>query len=280
MSIIPKKIFYSGDFRATGYKKKIFTKIIENPPKNIDLMFIEGTMIKRSNQKYETEGQISKKLYEIFKNQKNTSFVISSAQNIDRFVSVFKACKKTNKTVVLDIYNSIILDIVKKNSPGLPVIEWENVKVYNNLSQQQRIEDKILLERLSNESIGNDVFYNPSKFVYFLRMPNKKLIETLREKGGKINIIFSQWEGYLKDEHKMYFTDYINELKSSDFVNFHHIHTSGHASVDVLIQLAKAINPRKIIPIHTEYPKQMQDFFKDENLTNVETWKDNFEYQI
>src|SRR5574344_907347 len=31
-----KRIFYSGDFRATGYKKKVFSNMIENPPKNID----------------------------------------------------------------------------------------------------------------------------------------------------------------------------------------------------------------------------------------------------
>lgn len=275
-----KRIFYSGDFRSTGYKKKVFSKIIDNPPKDIDIMFIEGTMAQRDNQKFKTEEQICESLTDIFKEQMNTSFVISSAQNIDRFVSVFKACKKANKTVVVDIYNSMILDLVKKHSHGLPVIGWGNVKVYNKPSQKQRIADKEFLKRLEKEDVGSAVFQNPAEFVYFLRMPNKKLIDVLKEKGGNINVIFSQWEGYLKEEHKMYFTDYINELKECDFVNFYHVHTSGHATVDVLVHLAEAINPKKIVPIHTEFPEKMKKYFDNANLLTVETWEDNVEYSV
>lgn len=275
-----KRLFYSGDFRASGYKQKVFFKLIDNPPKKIDLMFLEGTMAKRTNQKFETEEKIYENFYRIFTEQKNTSFVISSAQNIDRFVSVFKACKRANKTVVVDIYNSMILDLVKIYSPGLPVIEWENVKVYNNPSQRQRITDEELLTRFDKEDVGSGVFTNPSDYVYFVRMPNPKLIEVLKEKGGNINVIFSQWEGYLKDEHEMYFTKYINQLKESGFVNFHQIHTSGHATIDVLIQLAEAINPKKIVPIHTEYPEQMKKYFDKSHLQVAEIWEDNVEYSI
>jgi len=275
-----KRVFYSGDFRATGHKNKVFSKFIENPPKNIDLMLIEGTMAKRDNQKFETEEQIFESMYEIFKQQKNVSFVISSAQNIDRFVSVFRACKKANKTVVVDIYNSLILDLVKTTSPGLPVIEWENVKVYNNPSQKQKIKDPELLKRIAIEDVGNDVFYNPSNFVYFLRLPNKKLVDVLKAKGEKINVIYSQWDGYLKKEHKMYFTEYVNELKESNFVNFYHIHTSGHATVDVLIQMAQVIKAKRLVPIHTEYPEQMMTYFQEAQMKGVEIWEDNVEYSI
>lgn len=275
-----KRVFYSGDFRATGYKKKVFSNMIENPPKNIDLMFIEGTMAKRDNQKFKTEEQIFEGMCEVFKQQTNISFVISSAQNIDRFVSVYKACRKANKTVVVDIYNSLILDLVKKNSPSLPVIEWANIKVFNHPSQKQKITEDELLKRFANEDVGDQVFHNPSNFVYFVRLPNEKLIEVLKCKGGKINVIYSQWEGYLKEEHKMYFTDYINKLKESDFVNFHYMHTSGHATIDVLIKLAQVIKPSRLVPIHTEYPEQMKTFFQDAHLNTVEIWEDNYEYII
>ena len=275
-----KRVFYSGDFRATGYKKKVFSNMIENPPKNIDLMFIEGTMAKRDNQKFKTEEQIFEGMCEVFKQQTNISFVISSAQNIDRFVSVYKACRKANKTVVVDIYNSLILDLVKKNSPSLPVIEWANIKVFNHPSQKQKITEDELLKRFAKEDVGDQVFHNPSNFVYFVRLPNEKLIEVLKRKGGKINVIYSQWEGYLKEEHKMYFTDYINQLKESDFVNFHYMHTSGHATIDVLIKLAKVIKPSRLVPIHTEYPEQMKTFFQDAHLNTVEIWEDNYEYII
>ena len=58
------------------------------------------------------------------------------------------------------------------------------------------------------------------------------------------------------------------------------MHTSGHATIDVLIKLAKVIKPSRLVPIHTEYPEQMKTFFQDAHLNTVEIWEDNYEYII
>jgi Predicted hydrolase of the metallo-beta-lactamase superfamily len=83
-----KRVFYSGDFRATGRKSIVYTKLIENPPENIDLLLTEGTMVDRVKHLYRTEENVEQAVYNIIKDQKNITFVISSAQNIDRFISV------------------------------------------------------------------------------------------------------------------------------------------------------------------------------------------------
>ena len=109
-----KRVFYSGDFRATGRKSKLYHRQIESPPQNIDLLLIEGTMVERTNHRYQTEDSVEEAIYYIIKDQRNLSFVISSAQNIDRFVSVFRACRRTGKKVVIDVYTAWILDKVRK----------------------------------------------------------------------------------------------------------------------------------------------------------------------
>ena len=53
-----KRVFYSGDFRATGRKSIVYTKLIENPPENIDLLLMEGTMVDRINHLYPTEKSV------------------------------------------------------------------------------------------------------------------------------------------------------------------------------------------------------------------------------
>ncbi len=276
-----KRIFYSGDFRDAGYKKEVFSRLIKKPPKNIDLMFIEGTMIERDNQKYKTEEDIYDAFYDIFKNQNNVSFVLSSAQNVDRFISIFKACLKLNKTVVIDVYTAKILDIVKQNSKGLPVIDWNNIKVYNDGNQIKKLSyDKEFIDRINKNSIKNSVFYDPKNFVYFLRVPSKKLIEELLKKGGDINIVFSQWEGYLKKEHSMYYTPYINELKTTNNIKYSHIHTSGHATIDKLILLIKKLNPKQVVPIHTEQPEKLKKIFNDTKLSDIAVWEDKIEYSL
>ncbi|HEX5150040.1 MAG TPA: MBL fold metallo-hydrolase [Parafilimonas sp.] len=277
-----KRVFYSGDFRATGRKKMVFDKIVEAPPKNIDLLLIEGTMIKRGNHVYSSEANVEEGIYNVIRNQKNVSFVISSAQNIDRLISIIRACKRTGKQVVIDVYTAWLLDMLHKQSGNVPTIEWKEIMVFNLEHHMKKIPDKQFdnfRARIVKNKIGATIFKTPSDFVYFTRDPNINLINKLR-KHGKINIIYSQWEGYLKEEYKQHFTDNINALKEDNDIVYHSIHTSGHAVVPDLIKFAKAINSNKIVPIHTEFPEQFKKEFEKEGFTNVELWEDGKEHSI
>ncbi|MFW9873439.1 MAG: MBL fold metallo-hydrolase RNA specificity domain-containing protein [Candidatus Thorarchaeota archaeon] len=44
------------------------------------------------------------------------------------------------------------------------------------------------------------------------------------------------------------------------------MYSSGHAKVHDLIRLIHEINPEKLIPIHTNYPKLFEKIFKIENM--------------
>lgn len=277
-----KRIFYSGDFRATGRKNILYKKQIENPPENIDLLLIEGTMVERTNHLYSTEDSVEEAIYNTIKTQTNLSFVISSAQNIDRLISVFRACKRTKKYLVIDVYTAWILEMVRKQSKNIPAIEWQEIKVYDHPSQLEKVKDTSFDDfrnRIKPQRVGNSVFSNPSDYVYFVRCPNEKLIDKLKSK-GIINIIYSQWEGYLKEEHKNFCTDSLNALKNDSDIVFQTIHTSGHATVPDLMKFAKAINSKKIVPIHTAFPEQFKKEFEKQGFSNITLWQDGQEYSV
>lgn len=277
-----KQIFYSGDFRATGRKKIVYERQIESPPKNIDLLLIEGTMVERTNHLYLTEESVEEAIYKTIKDQANLSFVISSAQNIDRLISVFRACKRTHKIFVIDVYTAWILELARKQSKNIPAIEWQEIRVFDHPNQLEKIQDKSFDEfrnRIKEQRIGNAIFKTPSNYVYFVRCPNQKLIDKLRT-NGRINIIYSQWEGYLKEEHKTFCTDIINTLKSDSDISFQIIHTSGHASVKDLVKFSKALNSNKIVPIHNAYPEQFKREFEEEGFSNIVLWNDGEVYSI
>jgi ribonuclease J len=272
-----KRILYSGDFRATGRKNHLYHRLIENPPANIDLLFLEGTMIQRKNQTYATEADVEKAIINIIKNQTNVTFLISSAQNIDRLVSLYRACKQTGKTLVIDVYTAWLLEKVKNVSDRIPTMDWKEIKVYNDRKQIAYLKDTeylAFLQQVEQNATDNSVFSNPSKFVYYVRCPNEKFVLALKDK-GIVNIIYSQWEGYLRKEHKMWFTDIINKLKNDSEINFNTIHTSGHAAIPDLVNFAKAINPKLLFPIHTEYPEKMKAEFEKEGIMNVFLLKDS-----
>lgn len=277
-----KNIFYTGDFRSTGRKKKLFNRMLKYPPKSVDIMFTEGTLVSRSIKEYPSEEKVEKGILDIISQQKNMTFVISSAQNIDRFVSVFKACRKAKKKVIIDVYSAWVIELVGKFSPKLPKIEWNEIFVYNHPNQLMKIAQPEYLDfvkRCKLNKITNDIFLNPGDYVYFLRCPNQKLVNKLKPY-GLINIIYSQWEGYLKEPHKTFCSDYLIELRNDHGVNFNVIHTSGHANIEEIIELAKALQPKSIIPIHTENPDAIKNEFSKAGLNIVSIWNDNKQYSL
>lgn len=277
-----KRIFYSGDFRATGRKNILYKKLTDNPPRNIDLLLLEGTMVQRKNQKFPTEESVEFAIEKIIGIQKNVTFLVSSAQNIDRFVSLYRACKKTGKTLVVDVYTAWLLEKIKKVSNSIPTMDWKEIKVFNHPTQMASLqgpEYASFLQRISQNTTDNSIFTKPSQFVYFVRCPNQRLVQSLKEK-GTINVIYSQWEGYLKEEHAMWFTKYVNELKQDRQIYFESIHTSGHATIPDLIIFAKAINAKMLVPIHTEFPEIIKQEFEKEEIKNINLWEDGEEYHI
>ena len=78
------------------------------------------------------------------------------------------------------------------------------------------------------------------------------------------NIIYSQWLGYLEPKYsdeKM--VTLFAKLKGS--YNWVYAHTSGHADLESLKLFATALNPKQLIPIHTEYKDKFVEYF--DNVT-------------
>ena len=202
-----KRVFYSGDFRAHGRKSVLFDTITKNPLKDMDLLFMEGTMIQRCNDDFPTEAAVENKIYETIKGQENITFLISSSQNIDRIVSAFRACKRAGKTLVLDIYTAWVLEQLKLISKNIPAMEWDQIKVKLSYSQHEKLKDnpdffgdfrnRVYQHRISKE----ELHANPSAYLYFGKMSHIKTINFYKEI-KPVNIIYSQWLGYLtyKDE--------------------------------------------------------------------------------
>ncbi|MDP8260197.1 MAG: MBL fold metallo-hydrolase, partial [Candidatus Gygaella obscura] len=53
-----KRIFYSGDFRGHGRKNILFDRMISKPPKDIDCLLMEGSMLGLGKQVYKDENAV------------------------------------------------------------------------------------------------------------------------------------------------------------------------------------------------------------------------------
>lgn len=258
-----KSLFYSGDFRSHGRKAKAFYWFTHNAPQNIDYLLLEGTTISRDNKPFKTEPEIENELVEVFKQKGKINLIYTSGQNIDRLTSIYRACKRTGKIFVVDVYVAKVLKELSKYA-GIPYPSenFENLKVIFPFFTSRRLKnegnEKILYEfkkfKISKEEISNQ----SEKIVMTVRPSMQKDLENInRIEGG--NFIYSMWEGYLQKSGTIKFVDYLTNRKFT----LHKIHTSGHADTKTLKKMVEAIKPKNIVPIHTFEGDKYKDIFKE-----------------
>jgi ribonuclease J len=277
-----KRIFYSGDFRSHGRKGKLFENLLKHPIRDIDLLFLEGTMLQRNNNLFPDEAAVEEKIFEVIRNQKNISFIISSSQNIDRIVSAFNACRRAGKTLVIDIYTAWVLEQVRQVTKNVPKMEWSEVRVYADYGLDKKLKANPeyfgdFRRRLYRHRVKwKELMAEPASFLYFGRMSSFRKISAFRNDMAPVNIIYSQWLGYLDGNHVDYFgSNRIAAFREDPRVNFVYAHTSGHAPVEDLQRLATALKPKQLIPIHTEKASDYGKYFE-----NVVMLQDGDELQL
>jgi ribonuclease J len=258
-----KTLFYSGDFRGHGRKSKVFNRFTHNAPKNVDYLLMEGTQLGRKSKIEKSEKELELELVAKFNEPEKINLVYASGQNIDRLVSVFRACIKTDKIFVVDVYVATVLEALARFTPTLPhpSKSFKNVKVIfskwtsNRLSRENR---EPMLWKFKNYKITKEeIAKNPSKFVMAVRPSMKYDLEHIPNiEGG--NLIYSMWRGYEKKKGTKEFIDY---LKSRNFT-VNHIHSSGHADLPTLEKMVNAVAPKKLVPIHTFNSQDYKNIFK------------------
>ena len=82
-----RRILYSGDFRRTGRKAALVGQLLRSPPKDIDILLLEGTTLGRT-EAFPTEADLEEQFVSLFRETRGRVYVSWSAQNIDRTVTI------------------------------------------------------------------------------------------------------------------------------------------------------------------------------------------------
>lgn len=260
-----KRLFYSGDFRIHGRCKELVEKFLANPSKNIDFLLLEGSSLGRlgSNDKFPSEVDIENELLNIFKATKGIALVQSSAQNIDRIVSIFKACKRSGRKLIIDLYTAIVLK--STGNLRIPQSNWPQIHLYIPKRQNDKIRRNKWIEDLKEHSknrIYPEDLNSVAPGAVLLFGSNHLSDDTLSKCLDGATYIYSMWDGYWKKESFKDVREYMEEHK----IPIHFIHTSGHASPSDLKIFVTKLKPKKIIPIHTFYPDKYKELFSSEIL--------------
>jgi ribonuclease J len=263
-----KRLFYSGDFRGHGRKSALFEQMVAGAPRDIDTLLVEGSSLSSlgADETFPTESDMEARFADAFRQTSGLALIHTSVQNVDRVVSIFRAAKKSDRTLVIDLYAAAVLEAT--GNPNLPQSHWKEVALFVPHAQRLHIKKNSLFDLLSKHSahrvFESDLNATRDRYALLFRPLHRTDLERADCLAGA-HYIYSQWEGYW--DFGMY--DNLRAWVESHGIPKTCIHTSGHVSPRDLQAFVKAINPRCVVPIHSFRPELYPKLF-----TNVEAHAD------
>ena len=252
-------LIYTGDLRMHGLHADMTDDFIEAAQQAKPIaMITEGTRIdkKKTNESEQKIYHDSKKKIQ----QCDTlSMVDFNFKDVDRFTTFYKIAKNLGKILVINFKHACFLEQYRQDKklqvppitdPHLALLKPKRLTgTYIN----EDYTDTYIKKRLHYKNIitAADITKNPSKYIIVLNFWYFSDLIDLKPKNGlyihSLSEPFNEEMEISYDRMKNWLTHFDIELFQS--------HCSGHINGDDLKDLIKTVNPKKLYPIHTEYPK-------------------------
>ena len=266
-----KRVYYSGDYRAHGRKASLIEAVIREPPRDIDVLLMEGTTIGRTGtgEGFATEADLEGDFVRAFEGTRGLHFVWTSAQNIDRVVTIFRAAQRTGRALVIDLYAALLLEATGKTT--IPQSHWDGVKLYVPHRQRVLIKNNRMFEDLRRHETHRVYPEKPpglgdrAAMLFRTGMMDDRGLRAVLD-GARLT--YSMWEGYLEEEGTRRVTRWLERSG----IPWQVLHTSGHASVADLQRFAAALAPRRLVPIHSFETARFAEFFENVDRQEDGVW--------
>ena len=255
-----KTIIYTGDFRGHGRKAVCLPAFIRHAARQADALLIEGSTLGRQNETILTEDALEQTLVDQGAGCRGPVLFQCSSQNIDRLVSFYRAARRLQRTLVVDVYTADVLHELNQLGSRIPCPsdQYPDIKVFYPYQLTRKIFDQVggeyarrfSAQHLSRETIARD----QSSLVMLVRPSMLRDISRCGLHDGLF--YYSLWQGYRDAESQQKF----EELLRQKGFDLRALHTSGHASAEEIQMLIRELDPRQVIPIHTMVPETFKAY--------------------
>jgi ribonuclease J len=273
-----KTIVYSGDFRAHGREAERTERLMQNPPEQVDVLIMEGTNLPAAvsaPKPTATEAELEERFTDLFRECPGRVFVSWSSTNIDRAVTLYNACKNSGRVLVPDLYCLVVLMRLGEFDINIPQPEWEGghmrAVVTNKMKfAMERLGEPNLVEYLKRHKAAVSAKALAANTERWVIMARGSLLDDYAAKGVIPNEqdawVWSMWEGYLRLESSQALRKFFAPCR------YEYIHSSGHASPEVLRRFAEAMRPKMLIPVHGEAWEDHKGNFPGVHILPNGTW--------
>jgi ribonuclease J len=259
---------YVGDLRAG-----ILDKLLLAPPPHVDLLLMEGATIGSATNAdgFPTETDFEDQFAAIFRQTKGISLVWCSPQNVDRIVTIYRACLRTNRQFIVDRATA---DMLRTTVVPVPVPRevWEGIRVFAPATERRP-------SRRSQTPAARDGEGPPAITPGSLAEAAGQSVVLFRpgmmtdlEQGtclANARLIFSMWSGYLEYENSNPVLEWLDRHN----IPLDQFHTAGHAAITELVELRRAFAAAPVVPIG-RHPERFGVLFGKVQHRAVGEWWD------
>jgi ribonuclease J len=253
-----RRLLYTGDLRGHGRKAGLWCRLLEHPPKPVHVLLMEGTRLSRPEEHNTTEQEVEERLVDLCRQTPGLVLVFYSGQNIDRLVSVYRAAKRAGRTLVLDLYGAAVAAATGKAT--IPQADWDGVQVLVPHAQRRRVIERQAFEEIAairqSRIFHEELADRARSIVLTMRGSMTREVEQVECLDGAA-AVWSMWPGYLEQPSGKPLQAWLADHD----IPLTYMHSSGHASVADLKKLAAAIDPERLVPIHTATPERYTELF-------------------
>jgi len=252
-------LFYSGDLRAHGRKASLFERLVSEPPQDVHVLLLEGTNIQNgAAQAKPSERDVEEQCVELFRATEGMVLACYSAQNIDRLVTLFRAARRSSRTLVVDLYTATIARATGRAT--IPQADWDGVRVFVPRSQRVNVKNSREFERINwlreQRLFPEELPGSASELVMTFRGSMAAELDRAGCLEGA-HAVWSMWPGYLEEQSGTRFKGWLDEQG----IPLSILHSSGHASQADLQRFAAAIHAQEVVPVHTRQATRYPDLF-------------------
>ena len=247
-----KRILHMGDFRTHGFMGEKLKKLLLHyvlglglRSKPVDILITEGTNLTREEQGLLTEDELFTQACALMREHKLV-FCICSSTNFIRLRNFYRAARAAHKVVLasrymleqVQSYYQYKLDLYAYLNNYKQDRQFRLPGMYSLLLDKEVLQDKLAykLQEKKLRERGALIF-----------LSGTQAAENLQRLAAQYSdlqplVIYSQWSGYIQDKDAEYYNAELAEACAA--CNTVQLHTSGHASKEVVEEIIKLIDAR------------------------------------
>jgi len=255
-------IAYTGDLRRHGPHGQMTDDFVEAARKAKPIALItEGTRVAPSDDRQQyTEQEVKQKAADVVNTAKDKLVLITFyPRDVDRIKSFHAVAAETGRHLVLSAKTAHLLWSMQKDTRiSVPdVLRDPNILVYFRQLSREDEWEKDLKSKVASKAV-DATYVNKHQPELMLQLDFYQLTELVDLKPvAHSPFIHSKSEPF--DEE-----DITGEILSNWLQRFGlqyvQIHASGHCSQAEMQDMVRTINPKVVMPVHTQYPERFESF--------------------